>query len=103
MNKEPAFSVAHGLGTYRWFREDVTTEPLSIRRNPCSGFMEASVVDAGQLLLNFQVNQNSIIQNVTGEQVRNYQLTIDLEGFSISINVQETGADTNVRNLRTFI
>ncbi|KAM7464415.1 hypothetical protein LguiA_032536 [Lonicera macranthoides] len=102
MNKEPAFSVAHGLGTYRWFREDVTTEPLSIRRNPCSGFMEASVVDAGQLLLNFQVNQNSIIQNVTGGQVLNYQLTIDVKGFSISINVQETGADTN-KNVIVFL
>lgn len=97
MNKEPAALVAHGLGTYRWLKEDVTNEPLSIGRNPYSGSMEASVADAGQLLRNFQINQNYIISKNTGEQVHNYQLTVDLEGLSMSINVQEIGQIVDVR------
>ena len=39
MNKEPPSPVAHGLGTYRWLKEDIITEPLSISRGACSGFM----------------------------------------------------------------
>ncbi|KAK2976386.1 hypothetical protein RJ640_008096 [Escallonia rubra] len=91
MNKEPALSIAHGLGTYRWFKEDVTAEPLSIHRNPYSGFMEASVADAGRLLRNFEFNDNCIIRSNIRAQVFNYQLVVELEDFAISINVQEIG------------
>ncbi|KAI7979092.1 hypothetical protein LOK49_Contig516G00002 [Camellia lanceoleosa] len=62
MNKEPSASIAHGLGTYHWLKEDITAEPLNIRRNPCSGFIEASVDNAGHLLGNFQVeNKNNVL------------------------------------------
>ncbi|KAK3004036.1 hypothetical protein RJ639_019334 [Escallonia herrerae] len=91
MNKEPALSIAHGLGTYRWFKEDVTAEPLSIHRNPYSGFMEASVADAGRLLQNFEFNHNCIIRSNIREHVFNYQLVVELEDFAISIDVQEIG------------
>lgn len=72
--------------------------PLSIGRNPYNGSMEASIADAGQLSRSFQINQNSIISKNTGEQVHNYQLTVDVEGLSMSINVQEIGqiVDNNV-------
>ncbi|CAL5421444.1 unnamed protein product [Camellia sinensis] len=43
MNKEPSPSIAHGLGTYHWLKEDITAEPQNIRRNTSSGFIEASV------------------------------------------------------------
>ncbi|CAK9155708.1 unnamed protein product [Ilex paraguariensis] len=91
MNKEPALSVIHGLGTYRWLKEDVTTEPLKICRNPRSGFVEASIVDAVQLLQKFQINKNVIVRTFTREQVRNYQLSVDSEHFSFSFNIQEIG------------
>lgn len=96
MNKEPAVRVAHGLGTYRWLQEDVISEPLNIGRNPYNGVMEASVADAGQLLQNFQINQNSIVSKNSRKQVHNNQLTVDLQGLSMSINVQEIGQITDV-------
>ncbi|CAK9183146.1 unnamed protein product, partial [Ilex paraguariensis] len=96
MNKEPALSVIHGLGTYRWLKEDVTTEPLKICRNPRSGFVEASIVDAVQLLQKFQINKNVIVRTFTREQVRNYQLSVDSEHFSFSFNIQESGPSIDV-------
>ncbi|GJZ88610.1 mandelate racemase/muconate lactonizing enzyme [Tanacetum coccineum] len=61
MNKEPPSPVAHGLGTYRWRKEDIITEPLSIRRGACSGFMEASVFNSGQTLINININRKSVV------------------------------------------
>ncbi|KAF5939889.1 hypothetical protein HYC85_021056 [Camellia sinensis] len=86
MNKEPSPSIAHGLGTYSWPKEDITAEPLNIHRNPCSGFIEASVDDAGCLLGNFQVDNKVILRNFTGEEVHKYQLTVNSYGFSFFIN-----------------
>ncbi|KAF7120245.1 hypothetical protein RHSIM_Rhsim13G0143500 [Rhododendron simsii] len=57
MEKEPSPTIAHGLGTYRWLKEDITAEPLNIYRNPFSGFIEASVDDAARVLRKFQVNR----------------------------------------------
>ncbi|KAI7980537.1 hypothetical protein LOK49_Contig138G00007 [Camellia lanceoleosa] len=86
MNKQPSPSIAHGLGTYRWPKEDITAEPLNIHHNPCSGFIEASVDDAGCLLGNFQVDNKVILRNFTGEEVHKYQLTFNSYGFSFFIN-----------------
>ncbi|XP_076898989.1 protein PHYLLO, chloroplastic-like isoform X2 [Bidens hawaiensis] len=89
MNVEPAPPVAHGLGTYKWLKEDVTTEPFSISRG------EASVFDAGQTLVNFNINQNSLIQSLNAVEVRNYELKVDVEGVTFSINVKELGDEKN--------
>lgn len=97
MMKYPlASSIAHGLGTYRWLKEDVTTTPLKISRNPHSGFVEASVADADQVLQQFQINGNIILRSFTGEQVCIYQLPVDSKGLSCSIKVQEIGQRYNV-------
>ncbi|KAM0047794.1 putative 2-succinyl-5-enolpyruvyl-6-hydroxy-3-cyclohexene-1-carboxylic-acid synthase [Helianthus debilis subsp. tardiflorus] len=92
---EPASPVAHGLGTYKWLKEDVTTEPFCIRRGAVDGFMEASVFDAGQTLVNFNINQSSIVQSFKAEEVRNYQLKVDVGGVTFSINVRELGDKKN--------
>ncbi|KAL6961689.1 hypothetical protein U1Q18_002488 [Sarracenia purpurea var. burkii] len=102
MNKEPFPSIAHGLGTYRWLKEDVTSEPLNIHRSPYSGLIEASVDDAGRILEKFQVNHKVILRTFTGEEVHKYQLTVDSEGFSFSINVQEIGPSI-VNNVVMFL
>ncbi|GMP83009.1 hypothetical protein CsSME_00037095 [Camellia sinensis var. sinensis] len=102
MNKEPSPSIAHGLGTYRWLKEDITAEPLNICRNPCSGFIEASVDDAGCLLGKFQVNKKAILRNFTGEEVHSYQLTVNSYGFSFFINVREIGP-SNENNVLVFL
>ncbi|XP_059655618.1 protein PHYLLO, chloroplastic isoform X4 [Cornus florida] len=102
MNKEQGSypPIAHGLGTYRWLKEDLTTEPLNISRSPHGGFVEASVLDADKLLRKFQLNRNAnaILRTVTGEQVHKYQLKVASNGFSFSVNVQEIGPsiDNNV-------
>ncbi|KAI7754357.1 hypothetical protein M8C21_006045 [Ambrosia artemisiifolia] len=85
MKNEPASRVAHGLGTYKWLKEDVTAEPFCIRRDAVNGFMEASVFDAGRNLVNFNINQNSVIQRFKAEEVRNYQLKVDVEGDNVIV------------------
>ncbi|XP_058184561.1 protein PHYLLO, chloroplastic isoform X7 [Rhododendron vialii] len=102
MQKEPSPTIAHGLGTYRWLREDITAEPLNIYRNPSSGFIEAFVDDAGRVLTKFQVNRKVILRSFTGEEVQRYQLNVDSEGFSVSINVQEIGPKTE-KNVLVFL
>ncbi|XP_050132794.1 protein PHYLLO, chloroplastic isoform X2 [Malus sylvestris] len=102
MNYELAPSIAHGLGTYRWLKEDVTTTPLKIGCNPVSGFIEASVADADQVLQKFQINGNVVHRNFTGEQVRVFQLTVDSRAFSYSIIVHEIGERYN-ENVFVFL
>lgn len=92
MNKQLVPSVAHGLGTYRWLKEDVTFEPLSINRSQDSGFIEASVVDADRILQKFQINRDTIIRIFSEEQVYTHQLAVDSDGFSCLLNVHEIGA-----------
>lgn len=97
MNIEPASPVAHGFGTYKWLKEDVTMDRFCIRRDAVNGFMEASVYDAGQTLVNFNINQNSLTQSLKAEEVLNYQLKVDVEGVTFSINVKELGDKRNVK------
>ncbi|CAL8994804.1 unnamed protein product [Prunus brigantina] len=98
MNYALAPSIAHGLGTYSWLKEDVTTTPLKISCNPDSGSVEASVADADQVLRKFKINRNIIHGTFTGEQVCVYQLPVDSKDFSCSIKVHEIGQryDDNV-------
>lgn len=102
MNKEPAPPVAHGLGTYKWLKEDVIIEPLCISRSAQNGFMEASVLNASQALMNSNINKKSVIQSFKTREVRNYQLKVDVEGIIFSINVQEVGEERNVRKIFHF-
>ncbi|XP_038893379.1 protein PHYLLO, chloroplastic isoform X4 [Benincasa hispida] len=95
MNIQPAPSIAHGLGTYRWLEEDVTLDPLRISRDPHSGIVEASVAEANRLLKGFQINQKFVCKKFTEEQVCRYKLSVDSKGFSYSTKVLEVGQRTN--------
>lgn len=88
--------VAHGLGTYRWLKEDVTNNPALIGRSPHSNFVEASVADAGQLLQDLQFNENVIYNVIAGEQVHRYNLTVETKNISCFFEVQEIGPKTDV-------
>ncbi|KAG5516289.1 hypothetical protein RHGRI_037109 [Rhododendron griersonianum] len=84
MEKEPSPTIAHGLGTYRWLKEDITAEPLNIYCNPSSGFIEASIDDAACVLTKFQVNCKVILRSFTGEEV--HSITpgkVTLVGYSM--------------------
>lgn len=95
MNRETRPSVAHGLGTYRWLKQDVTALPLGIHYDPCKGFVGASVAASIQLLQNFQVNNNVIHKTFNEEQVHRYHLTVNSNNFSYSIKVHEVGQESN--------
>lgn len=96
MNYKLRPSIAHGLGTYQWLKQDVTTKPLEIRRHPHSGFMGASVADNIQLLQMFQINHNVIYRTSTGDQVHRYNLAVSSMDFTCSIKVHEVGEKNNV-------
>lgn len=96
MKNELVPSIAHGLGTYRWLEEDVTTDPLRIDRDPYSGFVEASVADANRVLQKLQINHSVICRKFTGEQVSLYKLNIDTKGYSCFFKVHEVGQRTSV-------
>lgn len=104
MDKESSTTIAHGLGTYRWLTEDVTQEPLNICCNPKTGIVGASAIDAGQLMQQFRINQNVVLQNFDQENVHEYRLTVDLEGLSFSVNVLEMGQriDVSKKNLKSL-
>ncbi|KAJ7943266.1 protein PHYLLO, chloroplastic [Quillaja saponaria] len=102
MNDKTSPSIAHGLGTYRWLKEDVTTYPLKIVRNPYSGFVEASVADASQLMHDLKINQRIICRSFTGQQIQNYQLNVQVKNFSCSFKVQEIGQITD-DNILVFL
>ncbi|CAM8957088.1 unnamed protein product [Rhodiola kirilowii] len=90
-NRETNSSVAHGLGTYKWLKEDVTTQALSINRKPDTGIVEAYVADADELMKNFQINTNVVLRRSNEMPVRTYLLDLESASSSCSVKVQEMG------------
>ncbi|GER31893.1 2-succinyl-5-enolpyruvyl-6-hydroxy-3-cyclohexene-1-carboxylate synthase [Striga asiatica] len=90
-SKELEPITVHGLGTYKWFKEDVTLEHLNIHYNPDHRSVEADAVDAGRFLQNFRVNNEVVVRKFVGKQVRKYQVAVDTDGVSFTTNVVETG------------
>ncbi|XP_048134973.1 protein PHYLLO, chloroplastic isoform X3 [Rhodamnia argentea] len=86
--------IAHGLGTYQWLKDDVTTNPLKISHHPISECVEADIAHASRLLQNFQVNDKVIVRKSTDEEVRRYNLTVNLNSHQYSINAMEVGQET---------
>ncbi|KAF6171682.1 hypothetical protein GIB67_007203 [Kingdonia uniflora] len=97
-NTELPKPIAHGFGTYRWLKEDVTTESLKICGLPYNDVVEASVEEASWLLQNFKINPKTTQRSYNGEQVREYELPVDCGDSSYFLKVHETGAelDNNV-------
>ncbi|KAL9680073.1 hypothetical protein QQ045_017948 [Rhodiola kirilowii] len=90
-NRETNSSVAHGLGTYKWLKEDVTTQALIINRKPDTGIVEAYVADADELMKNFQINTNVVLRRSNEMPVRTYLLDLESASSSCSVKVQEMG------------
>ncbi|GLU04852.1 hypothetical protein SLE2022_219810 [Rubroshorea leprosula] len=95
MDRKSAPSIAHGLGTYSWLEEDLTTSPLGICQNPSTGYVEASVAKANRLLQKFRINQSIVHRTFKGQEVLKYQLKVDSNDFSCIINALETGQRTD--------
>lgn len=88
--KQSAFA-AHGLGTFQWLKEDISTEALRICKSPHGSRVEASIGDADTFLRNFQVNHAVIQRIYRGELVRSYKSEFNSNGFSCSLKLLETG------------
>ncbi|KAJ6807004.1 protein PHYLLO, chloroplastic isoform X4 [Iris pallida] len=93
-NRELRAFTAHGLGTYKWLKDDVTTKTLRFFVPPLSETMEASVKDADVLLRHIQINHGIIQRVYKGEEVRSYRFTIDGE-VSYCVKVIEAGVQKN--------
>lgn len=101
MKKEPQSPVAHGFGTYKWFKEEVTAQPLNIHHN--HGSVEADAVKAGQFLQESRLNPEAIVRTSVEEEVKEYQVAVEAEGAKFSINVLETGESSDVSKKLNYI
>lgn len=97
---ELAQSTVHGLGTYRWLKEDVTTEPLNVCIH-ANG--EASVEDASFLVQNFKMKPEAVQRSYCNEQVLTYNLTVDYGDFFCTFRVRDAGSNINVSILLAFL
>ncbi|PKU61520.1 protein PHYLLO, chloroplastic isoform X1 [Dendrobium catenatum] len=97
--------AAHGLGTFQWLKEDVSTEGLRIRIPPHGKTVEASIGDTDIFLRNFQVNPEVIQRIYRGEQVKSYKSEVDCNGLSCSFKLMEAGGnkDGNLIFLHGFL
>ncbi|KAH7688939.1 isochorismate synthase / 2-succinyl-5-enolpyruvyl-6-hydroxy-3-cyclohexene-1-carboxylate synthase / 2-succinyl-6-hydroxy-2,4-cyclohexadiene-1-carboxylate synthase / O-succinylbenzoate synthase protein [Dioscorea alata] len=94
-NKKCQSTISHGLGTYRWLKQDISNKPLIICAHPDGDTIEAAVEDAEFYLRNFQINHKVIQRAYRAEQVRSYHLDVNTEEFSYSTKFQEVGLGTN--------
>lgn len=98
---EWAQSTAHGLGTYRWLKEDVTTKPFKV--HPNDDKVEATVEDASFLIQNFKMKPEAVHRSYCNEQVQTYNLTVDYGDFFCSFKVRDAGSNLNVSILLTCL
>lgn len=88
-------SVAHGLGTYQWLREDVSEQKLKIHISPIGDGMRASVQDANGYLQHLSINNQKIERTYSEEKLRSYSIRVDGDDFSYVVRLQEAGDCTN--------
>ncbi|XP_038988053.1 protein PHYLLO, chloroplastic isoform X7 [Phoenix dactylifera] len=87
-------AIAHGLGTYQWLKEDVSTNHLEFHVAPNGDKMEASVKNADTFLRYFQIKDKTVQRIYTGEQLKSYRIEVNGDNFSCSFKLQEAGVDT---------
>jgi isochorismate synthase/2-succinyl-5-enolpyruvyl-6-hydroxy-3-cyclohexene-1-carboxylate synthase/2-succinyl-6-hydroxy-2,4-cyclohexadiene-1-carboxylate synthase/O-succinylbenzoate synthase len=96
-------SVAHGLGTYQWLREDVSGQKLKIHAPSLGDGMGASVEDAHGYLQHLSINNEKIERTYSEEKIKSYSVQVDGDDFSYLVNLQEAGDCTNVRIYQIFL
>uniref|UniRef100_A0ACD5ZH39 Uncharacterized protein n=1 Tax=Avena sativa TaxID=4498 RepID=A0ACD5ZH39_AVESA len=88
-------SVAHGLGTYQWLREDVSEQKLKIHALSLGDGIGASVEDAHGYLQHLSINNEKIERTYSEEKIKTYSVRVDGDDFSYLVNLQEAGDCTN--------
>uniref|UniRef100_A0A0D9VHL4 Mandelate racemase/muconate lactonizing enzyme C-terminal domain-containing protein n=1 Tax=Leersia perrieri TaxID=77586 RepID=A0A0D9VHL4_9ORYZ len=88
-------TVAHGLGTYQWLREDVSEQKLKIHAPPLGDGIRASAEDAHGYLQHLSINNKKIERTYSEENLRSYFIQVDWDKFSYHVKLQEAGDCTN--------
>ncbi|KAG0463335.1 hypothetical protein HPP92_019404 [Vanilla planifolia] len=83
-------TVAHGLGTFQWLKQDVSIEALKISVPPKGSRVEAFVVDADTYVRNFQLNHEVVVRKYGGEQFRSYNLEVNTKYISYRFKLLES-------------
>ncbi|KAG0464666.1 hypothetical protein HPP92_018830 [Vanilla planifolia] len=83
-------TVAHGLGTFQWLKQDVSIEALKISVPPKGSRVEAFVVDADTYVRNFQLNHEVVVRKYGGEQLRSYNLEVNTKYISYRFKLLES-------------
>lgn len=95
-NEDICGTVAHGLGTYQWLREDVSEQMLNFHVTTLGDGIRASVEDACGYLYDLNVNSEKIERTYSEAKLRSYSIQIDLDDCSHLLKLQEAGDRTNV-------
>lgn len=90
-------AMAHGLGTYHWLKEDVTSSGIDICMSSDRYRLVASVEKAQNFLKLVQINKANILKSYSEEQTSAYQTEVDGEFFSCSFKFLKAGQNINVR------
>lgn len=94
--RAPNADIAHGLGTYRWLNEDVTSRGIHICIPPDSDRLVAFVEDAQNFFRFVQINKGIIQKNYSGDETISYQKNVEGDTFSCSFKLLEAGKNINV-------
>lgn len=98
-NKHFHDEFAHGLGTYKWIKEDIIDQGLINNVLKIGGKMRASVKDAQNIIERFSWDSKRILSRFCkNEEIGCYSVKIDEGGLSCCFRVKEAGLHTNVRN-----
>ncbi|XP_004952910.1 protein PHYLLO, chloroplastic isoform X2 [Setaria italica] len=94
-NKGTCGVAAHGLGTYKWLREDVSEQKLNIHATPLGDGIRTSVEDAHRYLHHLNISSNKIERTYSEEKLRSYSIQVDVDDCSYIVKLQEAGDHTN--------
>ncbi|XP_078167049.1 protein PHYLLO, chloroplastic-like isoform X2 [Carex rostrata] len=95
-NKHFHDGFAHGLGTYKWIKEDIIDQGLINNVLKVGGKMRASVKDAQNIIERFSWGSKRLLSRFCkNEEIGCYSVKIDEGGLSSCFRVKEAGLHTN--------
>lgn len=98
-NKCSHDGIAHGLGTYKWIKEDIMDQGLKVCVPQNGGKMRASLKDAQNIIDKFSWGSERVLPRFcNNEEIGCYSVHVDGDaGLSSCFRVKEAGLHTNVR------
>ncbi|KAJ4798965.1 2-succinyl-5-enolpyruvyl-6-hydroxy-3-cyclohexene-1-carboxylate synthase [Rhynchospora pubera] len=95
-NKHIHDGIAHGLGTYKWIKEEIMDQGLKVCVPHIGGKMGASVKDSQNFIENFCWDSGRVLSRFLGnEEIGCYSVKVGANGLSSCFRVKEAGLHTN--------